>query len=143
LMDGQRPLTVTAVTKHIKPDIYPLVDDDATIVLTYPKAQAILEASWNWPFNRKDMEVYGRTGYIITNAADDIRVRTAKDHQEQASKANKIPPPYDDSMSYLKAVVLEGAKPDDLSSLATNVIVTEILVAAREAAETGKTVKLQ
>src|SRR5258708_2291966 len=31
LMDGQRPLTVTAVTQRIKPDIYPKVDDDATV----------------------------------------------------------------------------------------------------------------
>ena len=72
---GQRPLTVTAVTQQIKPDIYPLVDDEATIILTYPKAQAILQASWNWPYSRKDMEVYGRTGSVITVAANDITVR--------------------------------------------------------------------
>src|SRR5208282_5145970 len=51
-----------AVAQRIKPDIYPRVDDEATIVLTYPHAQAILQASWNWPFSRKDMEVYGKTG---------------------------------------------------------------------------------
>src|SRR5579863_8456086 len=62
LMRGERPQTVTAVTQQIKPNIYPRVDDEATIILTYPKAQAILQASWNWPFDRKDMEVYGRTG---------------------------------------------------------------------------------
>src|SRR6185312_1028000 len=66
MMDGQRPQTVTAVTQQIKPDVYPKVDDEATIVLTYPHAQAILQASWNWPFDRKDIEVYGRTGYAIT-----------------------------------------------------------------------------
>src|SRR6266550_4117290 len=43
LMDGQRPQTVTAVTQQIKPEIYPRVDDEATIVLTYPKAQAIVQ----------------------------------------------------------------------------------------------------
>ena len=58
LMDGQAPETVTAVTQTFKPDIYQRVDDEATIVLAYPKAQAILQASWNWPFDRKDMEVY-------------------------------------------------------------------------------------
>src|SRR6266566_4681715 len=58
LMDGQRPTSVTAVTQQIKPEIYPRVDDEATIILTYPKAQAILQPSWNWPFDRKDMEVY-------------------------------------------------------------------------------------
>src|SRR5580658_817377 len=68
LMDGHRPQTVTAVTQQIKPEIYSRVDDEATIVLTYPKAQAILQASWNWPFGRKDMEVYGETGYAIKSA---------------------------------------------------------------------------
>ena len=66
LMNGQRPQTVTAVTQQIKPEIYSRVDDEATIILTYPKAQAIVQASWNWPFDRKDMEVYGQTGYVIT-----------------------------------------------------------------------------
>src|SRR5437867_7811002 len=75
LMDGQRPQTATAVTQQIKPDIYSRVDDEATIVLTYPKAQAIFQASWNWPFDRKDMEVYGQTGYVITDRRDDVRVR--------------------------------------------------------------------
>src|SRR2546425_1549001 len=66
LMDGRRPDAVTAVTQRIKPDVYPRVDDEATIVLTYPNAQAIVQASWNWPFSRKDMEVYGQKGYAIT-----------------------------------------------------------------------------
>jgi len=50
--------------------------------------------------------------------------------------------PYDDELSYLHAVILEGAKPDDLSSLATNVTVVEIMDAARKSAATGKTVQL-
>jgi len=142
LMDGQRPLTVTAVTQQIKPDIYPHVDDEATIVLTYPKAQAILQASWNWPYSRKDMEVYGRTGSIITIAANDISVRLPHEPQPATRAAAPIPPPYDDTLTYLRAVLLEGAKPDALSSLETNVIVTEILDAARRSAATGQTIRL-
>jgi len=142
LMDGQRPLTVTAVTQQIKPDIYPHVDDEATIVLTYPKAQAILQASWNWPYSRKDMEVYGRTGSIITIAANDISVRLPHESQPATRAAALIPPPYDDTLTYLRAVLLEGAKPDALSSLETNVIVTEILDAARRSAATGQTIRL-
>src|SRR5499427_7871813 len=75
LMDGQRPQTVTAVTQTIKPDIYSRVDDEATIIVTYPKAQAIIQASWNWPIDRKDMEVYGQTGQVITVKRDDLRVQ--------------------------------------------------------------------
>ena len=142
-MNGERPLSVTAVTQQIKPDIYPRVDDEATIILTYPHAQAILQASWNWPFDRKDMEVYGRTGYVITVRRDDLKVRRAGEKEEQLIAAPKVPSPYDDSLTYVRAVVLDGLKPDALSSLETNVIVTEILDAARQSAATGKTVNLK
>ena len=36
LMDDARPTSVTAVTQRFKPEIYPRVDDEATIVLEYP-----------------------------------------------------------------------------------------------------------
>jgi predicted dehydrogenase len=141
LMDGQRPTSVTAVTQQIKPEIYPRVDDEATIILTYPKAQAILQASWNWPFDRKDMEVYGQTGYVITVRHDDVRVRL-KGEEEKQMAAKPVPPPYDDSLSLLRAVILGGAAPDPASSLETNVIVAEILDAARRSAASGKSIRL-
>lgn len=142
LMDGERPLTVTAVTQQIKPQIYSRVDDEATIVLTYPRAQAIIQASWNWPFDRKDMEVYGQTGYAITLKRDDIRVRRAQEEQAEQIAAKPIAAPYDNELSYLRAVILDGAKEDALSSLETNVTVTEILEAARQSAASGRTIRL-
>ncbi|MFZ0955237.1 MAG: Gfo/Idh/MocA family oxidoreductase [Candidatus Sulfotelmatobacter sp.] len=142
LMRGQRPLTVTAVTQQIKPNIYPHVDDEATVILTYPKAQAILQASWNWPFGRKDMEVYGETGYAITVQRDQVRVRRGGEDQEKEIVAKPLSAPHDSSLSLLRAVVLDGAEPDGLSSLETNVTVTEILDAARRSASSGKTVHL-
>jgi len=141
LMDGRRPDTVTAVTQHIKPDVYPRVDDEATIVLTYPKAQAILQASWNWPFDRKDLEVYGQTGYVITVRRNEVRVRREGADEERVT-AKPLPAPYDDPISCLRAVVLGEVAPDGLSSLATNLIVTEILDAARQSAASGKTIRL-
>jgi predicted dehydrogenase len=36
LMDGQKPISVTAVTQQDKPSVYPKVDDEATIILKYP-----------------------------------------------------------------------------------------------------------
>jgi glucose-fructose oxidoreductase len=142
LMNGQRPLTVTAVTQHIKPEIYSRVDDEATVILTYPGAQAILQASWNWPFDRKDMEVYGQTGYVITVRRDDIKVRLRGKDEEQLA-AKPIPPPFDDSLSMFEAVIRGQAQPDGLSALETNVIVSEILDAARRSAASGKSVVLR
>ena len=141
LMDGQRPQTVTAVTQQIKPEIYSRVDDEATIVLTYPKAQAIIQSSWNWPIDRKDMEVYGQTGQVVTVKRDKLRVQKAGQDEEQIV-AKAIPAPYDDELSYFRAVILEGAKEDGLSSLGTNVTASEILDAARRSAKEGKTIQL-
>src|SRR6202044_2436918 len=141
LMDGQRPTAVTAVTQQIKPETYPRVDDEATIVLTYPRAQAILQASWNWPFDRKDMEVYGQTGYAITVKRDSVRVRLAK-QDEKLVEAKPLEVEESDSVNYLRAVVLDGRTPRGLSSLESNMIVTEILDAARQSAATGKTIHL-
>jgi len=142
LIDGQRPLTVTAVTQQIKPQIYSRVDDEATIILTYPRAQAIIQASWNWPFDRKDMEVYGRTGYAITVKRDGLRLRRAGDQPEEQIAVKPIASPYDNELSYQRSVVLGGAKEDALSSMETNVTVTEILDAARQSAATGTTIRL-
>jgi predicted dehydrogenase len=141
LMDGRRPDTVTAVTQHIKPELYPRVDDEATIILTYPKAQAILQASWNWPFSRKDMEVYGQTGYAITVERDAVRVRLAE-QEERLFNAKPLEPRESDSVNYLRAVVLDGMQPSGLSSLETNMIVSEILDAARQSAASGRTIRL-
>ena len=141
LMQNQRPTSVSAVTQQIKPDVYPKVDDEATIILTYPKAQAIIQASWNWPFNRKDMEVYGKTGYAHTKQNYGVNVK-----KDSAPVTLVRPPalqtPYNDFASYLAAVVRGEIKPSGLSSLENNMIVTEILDAARESAQTGHVVTL-
>ena len=143
LANGQPPQTVTAITQQIKPEIYPRVDDEATVILTYPKAVAILQASWNWPFDRKDMEVYGRTGYAKTIRRDKIDVRREHETQSRVSSLDPLPPPYDDSLHYFAAVIGGQIKDDHtLSSLDTNVLVTEILDAARRSAKEGRTIRL-
>jgi glucose-fructose oxidoreductase len=142
LMNGEAPTSVTAVTQQIKPEVYARVDDEATIVLTYPKAQAIIQASWNWPFDRKDMEVYGATGQAITVGRGELRVRRAGESQEKVVSAAALRAPDDDPISYLIAVVTGKVQPSGLSALDTNVTVTRILEAARESAKTGRAVRL-
>jgi len=141
LMDNQRPLTVTAITQRIKPVIYPRVDDEATILVEYPKAQGIIQASWNWPFGRKDLEVYGATGYAIATGGTSLRVRLPKQDEQ-----TQTPPPRSeterDELAYFAAIVRGTIAPSGLSSLENNLIVNEILDAARESARTGRTIRL-
>ena len=144
LMKGAEPLTVTAVTQQHKPAIYPKVDDEATIVVTYPGAQCIIQASWNWPFSRKDMEVYGNTGYVIAANSTTLRLRNKDSGEYTREVTTKDIDVYQDPFSYF-ADVLKGkiSVPENgLYSLKNNVTVVRILDAARESARTGKTIVL-
>jgi predicted dehydrogenase len=137
-MNNERPLAVTALTHTNKPGIYPHVDDEATILLQYPKAQGVIEASWNWPFSRKDFEVYGEKSYAIATGGDSLRIRLPGQAKEETQTPPELAPDQRDSISYLIAVARGKLKPAGLSSLENNMVVTQILDAARSSARTGR-----
>ena len=143
LMDGEAPLSVTAVTTQLQPSLYPEVDDEGEIVLTYKNAVAIVQASWNWPFNLKQMDVYGRTGYAKSIDSERIEVRKENEPEGRITKGESLNIPYDDPLHYMTAL-LDGdiREGNSLSSLSNNMTVSEILDAARQSAQTGKTVSL-
>lgn len=139
LMNGKAPIAVSAVTHQIKPDVYPKVDDDATILLEYPDATGIIEASWNWPFSIKDWEVFGKSGYLHALDPNTLQQREKKNYENVSLQ----PPAYTDNLQYL-ADVLHGKikSENDLSSLENNLIVVRILEAAKRSAREGKKISL-
>ena len=146
LMRGAEPVSVTAVTQQFKPAIYPKVDDEATIIVTYPAAQCIIQASWNWPFGRKDMEVYGETGYAIAVNNTTMRIRNKEPEAEKTIQLTaKEMGVYEDPISYFADVVRNKIQvpKNGLYSLENNVMVCKILEAARESAKKGKTIFLK
>jgi predicted dehydrogenase len=141
LMKGQPPVAVTAIARHIKPDIYPKVEDDATILLEYPQATGIIEASWNWPFGIKDMEVFGKTGYLQAVNGNTIRLKEKANQPYTIRQLAPAAAPYQDYIAYLSAVLRNEIKPvNDLSSLENNLIVVKILELARQSVKEGKRV---
>jgi hypothetical protein len=58
-------------------------------------------------------------------------------------KAPVLEAPEDDELRYLRAVVLEKLKPSGPGSLEVNVVVAEVMDAARESAKSGKTVRME
>lgn len=144
LMDGSAPVSVTAITRHIKPDIYPKVDDDATILLEYADgATGIIEASWNWPYGIKDLEVFGKTGYAQAVNGNTLRLRVKENLPYSIRQAQPLEPTYKDHLSYLANYLAGKIKStNDLSSLENNIIVVRILEAAKKSAKEGKKVVL-
>ena len=142
LLDNERPLRVTAVTQRHKPAIYPKVDDEATIVIEYAGAQAIVQGSWNWPDHRKDLEVYTESAAAWATGGSGLRTKVRGKPIAEAA-VEEWPADERDVLSYLTAVVRGRLTPAGPTSLENNVIVSEILDAARESARTGKAVSLR
>lgn len=144
LMHGEKPISVTAVTQQIKPDVYPQVDDEATIILTYPQAQAIVQASWNWNYNRKDIEIHCQRGHVKCLNGTQMKVRRPRQNAEESVEADGLPSQHSDPYEYFAGVVRGQIKlaPTDLSALENNVTVVEILQAAMISAKEGRTVRI-
>jgi predicted dehydrogenase len=142
LMNGSRPTAVTAITRHYKPEIYPNVDDDATVLLEYPKATGLIEASWNWPFSIKDLEVFGETGYYHALDGKTI-VSRMRENRKATADAAPLAAPYTGQIPYLTGVLRHTISPEgDMSSLKYNMVMMEILDAAKRSAKSGKRIVL-
>ncbi|MEP6712809.1 MAG: Gfo/Idh/MocA family oxidoreductase [Ferruginibacter sp.] len=143
LMHGRKPIAVTAITRHYKPAVYPKVEDDATIILEYTGATGQIEASWNWPFSIKDLEIFGEKGYLHALDKENIFSRM-RENIQQSRKAEPLAAPINDPINYLSAV-LQNKIPGtgDQSSLKYNMVVMEILDAAKRSAIAGKRIVLQ
>jgi predicted dehydrogenase len=146
LMRGQRPISVTAIAQTNKPDVYPKVDDEATIIVQYPKTQAIFQASWNWPFDRKDAEIYGQKGYIFANKNPEmiVRIGDRNNSKEEKISVNPLQTPQNDAFSYFAAVIRGTLRSEnDLGSLKINMVAMEILDAAVKSAKKHKKIYLK
>ena len=145
LMRGEKPVSVTAVTSQFKPNIYPKVEDEATIILKYPTAQCIIQASWNWPFARKDMAIYGSNGYIITKDNNNMKAKGKVGNEMEFKLTPQETNTYTSPFLYFADAIRKKITIPSFGtySMENNLIVVKILEAARTSAKTGKTIPLQ
>lgn len=147
-MDGKRPNSVTAISQQLQAENNPKVNDESIIILQYDSTVAVIQGSWNWPIGRKDMEIYGVNGVIYADNRYDLRVRISEGYdgfEEEVIKLKERTAPFDDPFALLAAVVRNDLKLEDydLNALDNNMLVVEILDAAKKSAELGKTIYLK
>ncbi|MEO1495588.1 MAG: Gfo/Idh/MocA family oxidoreductase [Planctomycetota bacterium] len=141
MMDGERPQAVSATLRTLKPDRYPQVDDDATITLEFAGAVATVQASWCWPHHVKETRVFGQQGEAMTLGGEEVRVRRGDD-EPTTDGAPPLAGYESDPFTHLATVIRLEREPNALSSIKNNLIVMEILDAARDSAATGKRILL-
>jgi predicted dehydrogenase len=143
-----RPTRVYATTRKMKVDQNNKVDDDATIVLDYPDATAVIEASWDWPYNKDSVEVFGPKGSLLARhntlqgrASDAHGANVAPDGESVTLDA--LPKETSNPVAYFVDCIRNNKAIEDPVSAQLNVQVMEILDAARESARTGKPQELR
>jgi predicted dehydrogenase len=142
MLDNQAPRRVHCSVLTNKPAIYGKVDDEATILVEYDNAQGIIQGSWNWPFSRKDFEVYAERAYAHAYGGNSVRLRAPEAKVEETMTPPELPAHQADAISHLMAVARREIAPNALSSLENNLVATRILVAARESARQKRAVSV-
>jgi scyllo-inositol 2-dehydrogenase (NADP+) len=143
-----RPTRVYATTRQMKVEQNNKVDDDATIVLDYPDATAIIEASWDWPYTKEQVEVFGPKGSLLARH-NTLQHRSADAHgpsitpDGESVTLDPLPKETSNPVSYFVNCIRNNKPIEDPVSAQLNVQVMEILDAARESARTGKPQELR
>ena len=138
-----RPARVSAVTQKLKVDQHNAVDDDATIVLEYPDGTAIIEASWDWPYGKGQVQVFGPKGSLLATR-NDLFFRSPTDNgakvglEGERITLDPAPKETGNPISYFVDCIRNNKPIEDPLSMKLNVQVMEILDAARESVRTGK-----
>ncbi|HEY6290242.1 MAG TPA: Gfo/Idh/MocA family oxidoreductase [Terriglobia bacterium] len=143
-----RPKRVFAYTLKLKTDQHNAVDDDATIVLEYPDAVGVIEASWDWPRDKGQVEVYGPKGSLLATETElffQPPAGTKADPKMPEGEPLQLQPVLQDTSNPVTYFVdcIRNDKPiENPVSGAMNVGVVEILDAARESIRTGRAVEM-
>jgi predicted dehydrogenase len=138
-----RPTRVYAMALKLKTSQHNPVDDDATIVLEYPDALAIIQASWDWPYNMDQVQVFGPKGSLLARADDLFYHPSDADEAKIPPDGNPValqPVPHQTSnpIAYFLDCVRNNKPIENPVAAELNVQVMEILDAARESIRTGR-----
>lgn len=148
------PESVYATAIHLKPELYPKVEDHATMVLNYKDGVAVLEASWDLPpAQRVGNEIYGTKGSIVGNSirragqpgAPRPAATAAGGRGQQPGEpltVTPLPPERADPIAYMVDHIRRKQPLDGPSALDLNVEVQEVLEAAKMSIKTGKAIPL-
>jgi len=142
-----RPKGVQAIAQKFKVSQHNKVDDDATILLEYPDAMVIIEASWNWPHSMGQVQVFGPKGSFLATHSE-LYYRPAENGGKTGLEGELIAlnapqGTTSNPVAYFVDCIRHDKAIEDPLSTRLNVQVMEILDAARESARTGREQELR
>ena len=143
-----RPKGVAAISQKLKVSQHNQVDDDATILLEYPDATVIIEASWDWPHSMGQVQVFGPKGSLLATRNKLFYRPTNEEGRKMALEGEAValtapPQATSNPVAYFVDCIRHDKTIEDPLSTQLNVQVMDILDAARESARTGRKQELR
>jgi len=142
-----RPKRVYATSLKLKTAQHNAVEDDATVLLEYADATAILMPSWDWPYGKGQAEIFGTKGSFLVRG-DGLLFQPAKGDTSVQNPDGKpletqpVAPEKRNNLAYFLYCIQNDKPIEGLVSAAVNVGVNEIIDAAKESIRTGRAVAL-
>ena len=136
-----RPETVHAQTNQLRPETFPKVEDNATMILKYKNGVGLFEGSWDLPRSFQDLEVFGINGSVYMTR-DGVKLRKGRT-PEATAEVEPLPADRAEPVAYMVSRIKSGQPLEGLVGLELNVQVVEIIEAAKKSVKTGAAVPLQ
>jgi len=135
-----RPEKVFAQTNQLRPQEFPKVEDNATLILSYKNGVGIFEGSWDLPRSFQDLEVFGRDGSVyMKNGLVEVRKKRG---EPEKLPLEPLPAGQQEPLAYMIQAMESHQPPAGMVGLDLNVGVVEIIDAAKLSVKTGQAVKL-
>ncbi len=139
------PQSVYATVNHLRPDRFPKVEDNATIVLTYRNAVGIFEGSWDLPRSFQDLEVFGRpdgkTPGSLHMSHNAVELRQGRSAPRQLP-LDPLPSGEDEPVNYMVSHIQANKPIEGLTAIDINVNVIHIIDLAKESVKTERAIKV-
>lgn len=142
-----RPNKVFARSLTLKTSQHNKVEDDVVILLEYPRATAIIEPSWDWPYTMERVEIFGPRGSLLgmPHALLYRAYNASASAADPDGKPMSLPPQTPNESNPIAHFIdcIQNNKPiTGMLSAKLNVEVNEILDAAKESIRTGQPVEM-
>lgn len=142
-----RPTHVYATARKLKTEQNNAVEDEALIVLEYPYATVVIQASWNWPYGKAQVQVFGPKGSLLARGDgllyQSSSAPTGLQYPEgQPLETRPLPPEMKNGIAYFLSRIRNDRPIEGPVEASLNVGVNEILDAAKESIRTGRAVDL-
>lgn len=135
-----RPESVYAHVNHLRPETFPKVEDNSTMILSYKNGVGLFEGSWDLPRSFQDLEIFGFQG-SLSMTRNGVELRKGRQPAAEVP-LEALPAERGEPIAYMISCIRDKKPPEGIVALDINADVVEIIEAAKQSVRTGRAIRL-